>query len=172
MKQEIIEAKKMYFYYCGNHIYMMNNGDFEKYSGFRITNRQENRWRRELIAQEVSKLDPNDLTALHNLKTLGAIEVITKILRYSDKGDGYAKLWYGEAIWQIADNPFHPLLRIKLFKMARNLWQSLIESPFEITEEHRKEITSALIILGLKSPEEYIITFAQRYLKERKWTLL
>ena len=166
MDNENAEAKKMFFDYCCNHFFMMHNGESDKYRKYRISKRQEKLWRKEFIAYWVGRLDPNDLTALHHLKDAGAIEVLPEIIVQADKGDGYAKLWYADAIWWIADIPWY-FKRKPALDTAIKLWKSLVEKPFEITKAHKAEISGYLNILGLKTPEEYIVTIAKRNLSEK-----
>lgn len=167
MDNENAEAKKMFFDYCCNTFYMLNNSVLDKYEKFRISKRQEKLWRKEFIADCVSRLDPNDLSALKRLKDAGAIEALSEVIEQSDKGDGYAKLRYAEAIWWIADIPWYSkVVRKEARDTVINLWKSLVEKPFEITEEHKAEIGLYTNNHKLMTLEEYVVTFAKHRLSE------
>jgi|APIni6443716594_1056825.scaffolds.fasta_scaffold88391_2 hypothetical protein len=166
MDNENAEAKKMFFDYCCNHFFMLHNSESDKYAKYRISKRQEKLWRKEFITYWISRLDPNDVTALDHLKNAGAIEALPEIILQADKGDGYAKLRYADAIWWIADIPWY-FKRKPALDTAIRLWKSLVEKPFEITEEHKAEISKYLNILELRTSEEYIVTFAKRNLSEK-----
>jgi hypothetical protein len=166
MNNENAEAKKMFFDYCCNHFFMNHNDELDKYRKYRISKRQEKLWCKEFNAYWISRLTPNDLTALHQLENAGAIEALPEIISQADKGDGYAKLRYADAIWWIADIPWYFKRKLALDTAIR-LWKSLVEKPFEITEAHRAEISGYLDFLKLKTPEEYVVTFAKRNLREK-----
>jgi len=167
MDNENVEAKKLYFDYCCNTFFMLNNGDLDKYKKFRISKKQEKLWRKEFIADSVSRLDTNDLSALKNLKDAGAIEALSEVIEQSDKGDGYAKLRYAEAIWSIADIPWYSkAVRKGARDTVINIWISLIEKPFEITEEHKAEIGLYTNNHKAMTPEEFVVNYAKRELNK------
>jgi hypothetical protein len=167
MDKDNKEAKGMFFDYCCNTFYMLNNGDLDKYKKFRISKKQEKLWRKEFIADAISRLDTNDLSALKDLKDAGAIEALPQVIEQSGKGDGYAKLRYAEAIWWIADIPWYSIaVRKEARSIATKLWESLIEKSFEITEQHKAEIGLYTNNHKLMAPEEFVVNYAKRKLNE------
>lgn len=110
---------------------MFHNGESEKYKKYRINKRQEKVWRKEFFVHWISRPEPNDLTALKRLENAGAMEALSEIIFQADKGDGYAKLRYADAIWSIADIPWY-FKRKQALVTAINLWKSLVEEPYKI----------------------------------------
>jgi hypothetical protein len=166
--EDMEQAKKIFFEYSCNHYYMSREGiDFKNYH---ISKEQEIEWRNEFIAYWVSKLSVDDLAAVHRLEGANAIESVPDLIDIANKGDSYVKLWVASAIWSVSfRNDIDTKLQKQTLDIAIKLLESIVESQVQLSENHRKEIPAiGMKNLGASTPEEYIVNFAQRKLKEAK----
>ncbi|CAG0934793.1 hypothetical protein TFLX_03669 [Thermoflexales bacterium] len=154
----------MFFDYACNTFFMSHDGVYEDYKCYDISDAQEKEWRREYIALWISRLGVDDLTHVDRLCDAWADEALPALMEMAAKGDSYAKLWYANAIWQLADgSSCDMLVRWKARRVANALWQSLLTEDIELTESHKVHIASLLPALQSSAPDEYI----QRYARQR-----
>jgi hypothetical protein len=166
MKDEEADAKHMYFEYACRTFFMANDGVYDEYMKFGISEAQEKEWRREYIALWVSRLEIDDLTPVDQLRNAWAGEALPALIEMADKGDSYSKLWYATAIWQLANGTnIDMTLRWRARKVAVDLWQSLQTDRVELTEGHRAHIASYLPAIQASTPEEYIRRYARQKLE-------
>lgn len=165
MKDEA-EAKKMYFDYACNIFFMLHDGDYEEYKEYGINEAQEKEWRHEYIALWVSRLEVDDLTPVDRLSNAWASEALPAIMEMADQGDSYAKLWYANAIWHLADGSnCDTISRWKARKAAIDLWQSLQTECIVLTQRHNNHIRPYLWAFHASAPEEYVRSYARQQLK-------
>jgi hypothetical protein len=167
MSNDKEKAKGMFFEYACNTFFMNNDGVLNDYLRFGISPAQENEWRQEYISFWVNQLSVDDLTAVDKLRDAEAGESLPSLMAMAREGDGYAKLWYANAIWQLANRAnISKELRIQACQVAINLWQDLVEQKFDITEDHKGKIFPYLRALDASTPEEYVINYARHRLRE------
>jgi hypothetical protein len=167
MSNDKEKAKRMFFEYACNTFFMNNDGVLNDYLKFGISPTQEKEWRQEYISFWVNQLSVDDLTAVDKLRDAEAGESLPNLMSIASEGDGYAKLWYANAIWQLADRAnISTELRNQARLVAINLWQFLIEQKFDITEDHKSKITPYLRALDASTPEEYVINYARHRITE------
>lgn len=159
------KAKEMYFNYACNYFFLDREKRTE-YEAFGVTRIEELEWRREYIQYWLSKLSVDDMQPLRKLKDTYANEALPSMIRMADAGDSYAKFWFAVAMYDMAKWLFFsPILRIRAMSKAKKLWQSIIQGPIEISDEHKKEINSYMInALNASSPEEYLLNYSKRKL--------
>jgi hypothetical protein len=160
------DAKRMFFDYACNTFFMLHDGDYEEYKEYGISEAQEKGWRREYIALWVSRLEVDDLTPVDRLRNAWASEALPALIKMADKGDGYAKLWYANAVWHLADGSNCDMaLRQEARKAAVGLWQSLQAGYIELTQAHKEHVRQYLWAFHASTPEEYVRIYASRQLK-------
>jgi len=150
------EAKKIYFEYSCNRLYMAQND--VNFSRYHISKELEAEWRNEFITYWKSRLSTEDLTAIQKLRDANAVEVIPDLLAMVDQGDSYARLRIAEALRALSyildnDKTMKKQAKATAIRMA----QSILDHPIQISESHKIEITQ----YGSSNPEEYIILFAK-----------
>lgn len=167
---DLAEAKQLFFYYACNHFFMDHDGAGERYRKFSVSPAQEKEWRQEYIAFWLSKLSTDDLEPLDKLGDAWAHEVLPQLIALADKGDGYAKLWFANTIWQLTQSGETPRELIEQGRdLALNLWRSLVDKPVVLSQSHSEKITPlAQQALGASTPKEYITNYAKRKLAEYK----
>ncbi|MHB9105960.1 MAG: hypothetical protein ACYDCO_02790 [Armatimonadota bacterium] len=101
-------AKQLYFQYAGGKYYMALDGDLEEYERYRVSKEQEAAWREEFIAEQVSRLSPDDLQPLHNLQAARACEAVPAIAALADREDSYARLWCAIVLRDLSAVPAPP----------------------------------------------------------------
>jgi hypothetical protein len=183
MKDENLQrAKEIFFQYSCNHSHLDWGDDVDEYKSFGITREQESKWILEYISYWISQLSVEDLKAVQELSQIRAEESLTELFRVSLMGDSFAKLTFANAIWHIANGQKTSRTMRELARQkAIFLWQSLLNSPIELTDEHRKEISGNLesqarVRKNIKpdntqqasTPEEYILTSAKFGLTKAK----
>jgi hypothetical protein len=162
------QAKKIFFEYSCNHYYMSREGiNFKKYH---IAKEKEAEWRNEFIAEWISKLSTDDLTAVHKLEGAYAIEAVPELVAIANQGDSYVKLWVANAIWTISfKNDADRVLQKQTRNAAIELLELILASQVQLSENHKKAIPSEGIKnLHASTPEEYIVNYAKDILKEAK----
>jgi hypothetical protein len=165
MKAEA-DAKQIFFYYACNTFFMAHDGAYEEYKRYGISEAQEKEWRREYIALWISRLEVDDLTPVDHFSNAWASEALPVLMEMGDKGDSYAKLWYANAIWHLADGSNCDMtLRWKARNVATDLWQSLQTERIVLTQGHKEHIRPFLWAVHASTPEEYVRFYASRQLK-------
>jgi len=166
------KAKRMFFDYACRTFFMHNDGVLEEYRKFGITESEEKEWRQEYIAFWLSQLDVDGLTAVNRLCDADAGEALPDLIKMAGKGDSYAKLWYANAIWHIASRASifdaSMLVQNQAIQTAIDLWQSLVQGPIELSDNHTAEISPNMKHLGASMPEEYVLNYAKRMLNEAR----
>ncbi|HSL28079.1 MAG TPA: hypothetical protein VK900_02670 [Anaerolineales bacterium] len=159
--ETLAEAKKVFFQYSCNGVYMAQNDvHFSKYG---VSKAQEAEWRNEFIAHWRSQLSTEDLTAVQKLRDADAMEALPDLIAMADQGDSYAKLRIAEAIAAIGYMAEDRSTRKQTKAIARKIAQSILDHPMQVSESHRIEIER---FGGSRSnPEEYIISFAKNVLE-------
>jgi hypothetical protein len=189
---DLQRAKEIFLKYACNHFHLDREVDAAEYKRFDISNAQENKWMREYISHWISQLSVDDLHAVDCLSDTYAGEALPKMFRLSDLGDSFTKLWYANAIWDIAwGGIMSPIMRERARRKSISLWKSLLENPVEFTDEHRKKVSEIIesqiqlqkslrlaaesrgltprsIISPVGTPEEYILHYANNKLAESK----
>ena len=159
------EAKKLFFEFACNHFYMDHDRMGETYAQFDVSEAEEAQWRQEYIALWVSRLSTEDLTAVNSLTSAWAGGALPALIAMADKGDGYARLWYANALWDLATHcTLADDIRRQAIQTAVELWKSLIRGPIELSEGHRATIAPSLKYLEAATPEEYVRNYAKRRL--------
>ncbi|MDY0020665.1 MAG: hypothetical protein RBT47_11765 [Anaerolineae bacterium] len=160
------EAKKLFFEFACNHFYMDHDGMGETYAQFDVSEAEEAQWRQEYIALWVSRLSTEDLTAVNSLTSAWAGEALPALIAMADKGDSYARLWYANALWDLATGISTAAeTHEQAIQTAVRLWRSLSQGPIELSESHRAMITpSSMNYLEAATPEEYVRNYAKRRL--------
>ena len=190
IKNKLDRAKEIYFHYSCNDFFLNTGDDVKEYRKYNISIAQENNWRREYIRNWIGKLSIDDFQAMNNLKTAGAGEALPELIKISKMGDSLAKLWFADAIWEIALNGgMSPILQNYARQQSILLWKSLINKPIYLTDSHNLEVSDIVKTLiqintitqsdrirrGLPAsqnnlyattPNEYISNYANIKLKE------
>ncbi len=167
MVQDKEKAKQIFFEFACNHFYMWHDGAEEEYKKFGITDAQEAAWRREYIEHWVSRLELDDLTAVNQLRNAYAHEALPALIELARQGDGYARLWYANAIWDLENGTGIPAsLREQATETCLEIWQALIQQPFELSNSHKATIAPSMKALEASTPEEYVVNYAKARLKE------
>jgi hypothetical protein len=149
MKNNKERAKKIFFDYACNHFYMEHDGVDKEYERFAISADEEKAWRQEYISFWVSQLSVDDLTAARQLRYAWATEALSALIEIADKGDSYAKLRYADVLWDLGNS--YDIIGQRAIETAINLWQSLVQQPIELSENHKAEFSSASILNEAKS---------------------
>jgi hypothetical protein len=166
-KDDLEKAKKLFFDYSCNQYFMIHDGVYEEFKRYGIRLEQEIAWRKEFISYWENRLSVDDLHPLDQLEHTNAVESIPSILTLADKGDGYAKLWYANALWKLCSLEKAPVELQKQGKQkSTELWQELSKQDIgEISENHKKKIMPFLFAMGASTPEEYVRTYAKKQLE-------
>lgn len=191
-ENDLRRAKEIFFQYACNHFFLDREVDVDEYKKFDISNEQENKWTREYVSHWISQLSVDDFQAVDCLADTNAGEALPELFRLSELGDSFAKLWYANAIWNIAcGGLMSPIMRERARQKTISLWKSLLENPTELTDEHRKKVSEIVedqiqlqktiqmatasrgltplqAIYSAKTPEEYILNYAKNKLAESK----
>ena len=157
--QTLEEAKKIFFAYSCNGLYMAQND--VHFSQYHITKEQEAAWRNEFITYWRSQLSTEDLTAVQKLRDAQAVESLPDLMAMVDQGDSYARLRIAEALAAIGYMAKDKSLRRQAQAIATKTAQSILDHPLQVSERHKSEIA----LLGGSDPEEYIILFAKNVVK-------
>src|SRR5689334_17771482 len=154
------EAKAMFFSYACHTFFMAHDSAaiYERYKAFGISEALEQAWRREFIAHWVSRLSTDDMTAVNWLRDADADEALPDLLGIAGNGDSYARLWFANAIWHIAERARLPAsLSDQVARTTVNLWLSAANGPVELSEQHRQWIEGVISkgALDASTPEEF-----------------
>ena len=98
-------------------------------------------------------------------------EALPDLIRMANtnKGDSFTKLWYANAIWELAGGPnVSTIIKEQAQKTAVGLWQSLNQEPIEISENSIAKISPHMKALRASTPQEYVLHYAKRKLTEAK----
>jgi len=169
--EDLEEAKKIFFDNSCSYFFMGHEGWLNTYKNYHISEEQENEWRSEFISYWISQLSVEDITAVHKLEAASAIEALPNLFSLAEKGDSFIKLWTADAIWSLKDRKgVDAKLKQEAADKAIKLWNSIInKDDVRLSENHKAAIPEIGIKnLGASSPEEYIINFAKRKLKEAR----
>ncbi|MFT3895318.1 MAG: hypothetical protein QM730_27145 [Anaerolineales bacterium] len=161
--ETLAEAKKVFFEYSCNGLYMAQND--VNFSQYRISKAQQVEWRNEFIAHWRSQLSTEDLTAIQKLRDAQATEAIPDLLTMVGKGDSYAQLRIAEALWALSylvNND--KALKKQAKATAIQLAQSILNNPIQASESHKLEMAK----LGGNDPKKYITLFAENVVNDGK----
>ena len=175
-------AKRIFYYYACNHFFLDRDDMREEYEEYGITKAQEREWTAEYISFWTDRLSPEDLTAVDRLHQADAWEALPALMKMAPRGDSYAQLWYGNAIWGIAWSgqttlSFRPRKdRARLEKMYKEaatvsigLWRHLTTGKITISDEHRAKIAPYVAFLRATTPEGYVVNYAKDKLAEAEY---
>lgn len=169
MDDRTARAKELFFSYACNRFFMVREGVEDEYRQYGIGEGQEAEWRKEYIALWVGQLSVDDMKALNQLGYAWAGEALPELIDMSDKGDSYAKLWYANAIYDLAlGAELSPERRQEGVKVAIELWRSVVNGPIQLTESHRAVIRPSMQYLSASTPEEYVLNYAKSKLSQAK----
>ncbi len=162
------QAKKIFFEYGCNEMEAARDGN--GISKYRISEEQKTEWRDEFIAHWTSKLSIDNLTSVTKLSQAEAIEAVPDLLGIAEDGDSYAKLMIASAIESASSKyGIDKNLRKQTLDNAIRLYESIVESQIQLSENHRKEILAFHpSVLGTLTPEEYVLKVAKFVLSEAK----
>jgi len=190
--ENLQRAKEIFFQYACNHFFLDREVDAAEYKEFDISKQQEKIWTREYIAHWTNQLSVDDLRALNCLRDSYAVEALPEMFRMSELGDSFARLSFANTIWDIAHSSFlSPILREHARRKSISLWQSLLDNPVELTDDHRKKISEIVesraqleksiqitreshglpkrpITSQAVTPDNYILNYAKSKLREAK----
>lgn len=160
------QAKQMFLEYACNIFFMAHDGVYEEYKSFGISQEQETDWRREFVSFWVERLSTDDFTAVNQLSNARAFEALPELMQVADTGDDYARLWYANAIYQLASGvSVASAMQAQATDMALGLWQTLTQRPIEISDAHKVQILPNMKWLEASTPEEYVRNYARRNLE-------
>lgn len=168
---ECARAKEIYFKYCCNSFFLHREDDAEEYESYKASREQERQWREEFVEIWKTRLRGEAfLQALFCLRTASAGKALPEILAAAgDAADGYAKLKFADAIWELASSlEAAPPLRERAARKASELWRELLEQPFDISDTHRRIIAHSLAAFGAATEEEYVKKYARNMLRHTK----
>ncbi len=155
----------MFFEFACNTFFMAQDGVLEQYKKFGVSKAREEEWRREYISFWVGQLSTDDLKAVDRLRDAGASEALPSLIRMARKGDSYSKLWYGNAIWALANGAsLSGSMREEAINAAIAVWQLLVEQAIELSDNHKAQVLPHLRSLDASTPEEYVLNYAKRQL--------
>jgi hypothetical protein len=185
-------AKEIFFNYSCNHFFLDRDVDANEYRRYDISNEQEKKWTREYTEYWIGKLSVDDFQAVNRLNAASAGEALPEMSRISELGDSFTKLWYANAIWDIAcSGIMSPIMRERARRKSIYLWQSLLKGPIEFTADHRNKVSAIVenrvqvensirtaresqklhqhpTTSQTRTPEEYILDYAKSKLRESK----
>jgi hypothetical protein len=154
----------MFWRYACNHFLLDRDGVRTEYQALGPTVKDEAEWRREFISLWQSKLSVDDLAPLSNLRNSWATESIPRIIDLAEVGDGYAQLFFANALWHLSESEsLAKATRDAARKVANRIWRRLASEPVHISDAHRSEISpQALLALGAGTAEEYVRNYAHK----------
>lgn len=157
----LAEAKKIFFEYSCNGLYMAQND--VNFSQYHISKAQQAEWRNEFIAYWRSQLSTEDLTAIQKLRDAQATEALPDLLTMVGKGDSYAQLRVAEALWALSYLVNNDKALKKQTKAAAvQLAQSILNNPIQASESHKLEMAK----MGGNDPKAYITLFAKHVVND------
>lgn len=164
MSDSKLRAKEIFWRYACNHFFLDRDGALAEYQALRPTPADEIAWRNEYVAAWESKLSVEDLAPLSKLSSAWATESIPRIVELSEAGDGYAQLFFANALWHLSESDALPkATRNAVQDVALRIWHRLTKERVRLSDAHRSEISQeALLALGAGSPEDYVRNYAQR----------
>lgn len=169
MTEDLEKAKKLFFDYSCNKFFMARDGADSEYKTYGATKEHEDEWRKEYIAYWKVRLSIDDLEAVNQLNYAWAVEAMPELIKMCNQAEGYAKLWYSNAIWELSKSKQLPEnVRRQAIETSIKGWESLVMGNFSIPEHFQKKIIPNLRPLGATTPEEYVINYATRQLEEAK----
>lgn len=168
MDEKLEEAKKLFFDYCCNHFYMAHDGADGEYKKLGGTEELEDVWRQEYVADWIDKLSLDNLEAVDKLHHAYAIEALPDLIRMCEQAEGYARLWYANAIWHLANSTgVGDELRQQGINTSIDAWKSLEQGTFMIPEHFEKKIKQYMRPMD-GTPEGYIINYAKSNLESAR----
>jgi len=166
--EEREQAKKIFFDYSCNEFNMIRDG--EDFSKYHISDEQKTEWRKEFITEWTGKLSIDNLTAVTKLSQAEAIEAVPDLVGIAEHGDSYAKIMIASAIKSAGSkHGIDKNLRKQTLDSVIKLSESIVGSPIQLSENHRKQILAFHpSVLNNKTPEEYVEDLAKFVLRESK----
>lgn len=166
-RSNLEKAKKLFFEYSCNQFFMIHDGVYQEFKRYGIRQEQEIEWRNEYISYWEGQLSLDDLHPVDQLVNTMAVESIPYLIKLVGKGDGYAKLWYANALWKLCDSENAPReLRKQGKQKSIEIWQELSKQPIgEITENHKKKIMPFVFAMDASTPEEYVHNYARKQME-------
>ena len=174
--ESLQRAKEIFFQYTCNHFFLDREVEAEEYRKIGVSRAQEYAWTQEYTSYWISQLSVDDFQAVNKLSSAHAVEGLREMIRMSTRGDSLAKLWYANAMWNIASGSImFPILRARAKQKAVFLWKSLLKNPVELTEEHRKMVSKIVEnqarlekSIQVATPDDYVLNYARNKLAEAK----
>lgn len=170
-KCNLEKARQMFFEYSCSQYFMIHDGVYQEFKKFGIRYEQELEWRKEYILHWESQLSLENLQPVEKLENAMAIESISNLINLAKKGDGYAKLWYANALWKLCntENELTDLQK-QGKQMSIEIWQELSQQPIsEISESHKKKIMPFLFAMSASTSEEYVRNYAKQQLEKNNF---
>ncbi len=102
-------------------------------------------------------MSTEEVEAADKLEHAWAIEAIPDLISICEQAEGYAKLWYANAIWGLSKSiKLDENIRQKAIETSVKAWQSLVEGNFSIPERFRKKISN-IPLIQKTTPENYVV---------------
>lgn len=172
MTPDLDAARKMFFEYACSHFYMAHDGELESYRQLGASPADEERWRSEYVTYWVGQLSLDDLTAINRLTDAHAWEALPDLMERAGQGDGYAQLWFANAIWNLVGTTGTNIsaeLTIRARVQVVSIWQRLEAGAFVLTEAHRMQLQPSLASFEVDTPEEYVRKYARHQFENLRW---
>ena len=162
------KAKEIFFENNCHQTTMIREGVYEEFKKYGGNYELQQKWRKEFISYWVGELSTEDLTPVDRLHFAWGEEALPELIEMSQKGDGYSRLWYANAIWDLTKSEtVSEDTRKKGEETAIRIWEDLVNNPIEnLSEGHKKTTTPALFALGASTPEEYVVNYAKSQLQK------
>ena len=178
------QAKQMFWRFACSRFHLTRDGYLDQYEQYGPTGEDEKRWRREYIEHWSARLSSIDTEPIDKLSHAHAFEALPELIRHADGGDDYVRLWYANAIWQVASSHCQGrhamgsprrggrasccVQRRQTCGVAVSIWRDLIASPAGIEPENRKHIRPHVRSLNASTPEQYVSNYASNQLKRAR----
>ena len=96
-------AEQLYRAYLGSRFMMWREGELDEYEALCPDPQDEQRWRDELISEQLQAAHEGDTDALSRLTTLNAVLELPDLTRLASERDGFYRLRVAETIWYMID---------------------------------------------------------------------
>lgn len=168
MDESKTQAKALFFQYACNGFFMAHDGVWDQYQAFGISEEEEQVWRREYIAYWVERLSVEEFTAVDKLRDAGAGEALPRLIELSNTGGDFARLWYANAIWHLANSGegVSAKMRGQARQVAVELWKSLLPESPEGSLRHQREAWPSPTDLTVVDGDGYVVNYARRMLAQ------
>jgi hypothetical protein len=168
MDEDKTQAKALFFQYACRSFFMAHDGVWDQYKAFGVSEEEEQAWRREAIAYWLDRLSVEELTAVNRLQDAGAGEALPRLIELSSTGGDFARLWYANAIWQIANSgeSVSAQMRGQARQVAVDLWKSLLPQPPGSSRTQQREAWPGPTDLTVVDGDGYVVNYARRMLAQ------